>query len=97
MSKELKLALQALLRNREFRRFLFFVFQQGNMATNPFAQNALFMSHACGKLALAQEVFELLRTAQPEFFPDLMKEMHDGRYANTGQPRADDDSGADNE
>lgn len=79
MDKELQLALQGLRQNRDFLLFLRWLHSAGNMAGNPFAANALQMSLACGKMALAQEAFHLLRTANPQSFPGLMKEIYSER------------------
>jgi hypothetical protein len=92
MDKELKLALNNLLKDQDFRTFLVYVYEASNMAGSPFTANALTTARNCGKLEMGQEIFSLLHDAAPYFYSVLMKGILDDltdRRDDTASPADD--------
>jgi hypothetical protein len=59
-------------------RFLFArMFEACGMAASPFHPDPLTTAHACGKMAVGEELRALLETYSPALYFDLMKEHAD--------------------
>ena len=78
--RRLEAAVEAVARDRNLRFLFARLFESCGMAASPFTPDPLTTAHACGKMAVGDELRALLETASPDLFFDIMKEQaHDER------------------
>lgn len=81
----LEAACAAIARDSNLRYFMGRLFEVSGMAANPFSSDPLTTAHACGKMALGEEVRALLDAANPDLYFDIQKEYADGERQRTAE------------
>lgn len=72
-------AVQALLEHEHGRKFLWWLLQIGRVGTQPFSNNALTTSFACGELNVGQQVLAKIIEVNPAGYVRMMEESNDER------------------
>ena len=73
--RRLEAAAEAIARDSNLRFLFARLFESCGMAASPFTPDPLTTAHACGKMAVGEELRALLETASPDLYFDIMKEQ----------------------
>ncbi len=76
---EIDSAVKSLLEHVNGRKFLWWVLEQGKIAGNPFTNNALSTSFACGEMNVAQKVLDRIISVNPGGYAQMVQEKADER------------------
>lgn len=80
----LEVAGEEIARSEALRFLVGRLFEVCGMATNPFTSDPLTTAHACGMMAVGEELRALIETASPDLYYDIQKEYSNGqRERNT--------------
>ena len=81
--RRLESAVETISRDRNLRFLFARLFESCGMAASPFTPDPLTTAHACGKMAVGEELRALLETASPDLYFDIMKEQASDDRART--------------
>ena len=83
--RRLTAALERIETSPDLRFLLWRIIESCGMASSPFHPDPLTMAHACGKMAVGEELIALLDAHSPSFYPDLLKEQKDAERQRTDE------------
>ncbi len=76
---EIDSAVKSLLEHENGRKFLWWILEQGRIASNPFTNNALSTSFNCGEMNVAQKVLDRIIGVNPAGYAQMVQEKANER------------------
>lgn len=70
-------SIDALLKARNGRQFLWWLLEIGKVGMQPYSGNALNTAFGCGELNVGQRILDRIITVSPDGYVNMMKEQQD--------------------
>lgn len=91
---EVNEACRALLATYRGRRYLWWLLRIGKVGTQPFANNALQTSFACGELNVGQQILDHIISVNPAGYVLMMQENAENERSSNADTGTDSDASA---